>query len=125
LAIKKVRGRSGIGARNHCVHGKNEIVVEDVLDMKPFDYFTVTHNPQGTPMALDMTYHFTPTERGGTHLRITFRGRVGRLIGWPGKVVCNIGLGQVKKTWALDKIDEWIEAERTAQATEAVDVSTP
>jgi len=87
--------------------------------MKPFEYFTVAHTPQGTPATLDMTYHFTPTERGGTRLRIMFRGRVGRLTGWPGKIVCNIAMAQVQKTWTLDKIDELIERERNAQSTDA------
>ena len=33
--------RRGIGTENHCVHGKDAIV-EEVLDWRPFDYFTVS-----------------------------------------------------------------------------------
>ena len=33
--------RRGIGAENHCMHGK-AAVVEEVLDWRPFDYFTVS-----------------------------------------------------------------------------------
>lgn len=33
-------GRRGTGTRNHCVHGK-EVVLEEVLDWRPFDYYTV------------------------------------------------------------------------------------
>jgi class 3 adenylate cyclase len=33
-------GRTGAGARNHCVHGK-DLVPEIILDWRPFEYFTV------------------------------------------------------------------------------------
>jgi uncharacterized protein YndB with AHSA1/START domain len=33
--------RRGIGTENHCMHGKDAIV-EEVLDWRPFDYFTVS-----------------------------------------------------------------------------------
>jgi uncharacterized protein YndB with AHSA1/START domain len=33
-------GRRGTGTRNHCVHGK-EVVLEEILDWRPFDYYTV------------------------------------------------------------------------------------
>jgi class 3 adenylate cyclase len=33
-------GRLREGAQNHCVHGKN-VMIESVLDWRPFDYFTV------------------------------------------------------------------------------------
>lgn len=39
-------GRTGPGARNHCVHGKDE-VIETVLDWRPFEYVTTeqpSHN---------------------------------------------------------------------------------
>lgn len=33
-------GRRGAGTRNHCVHGK-DVVLEEILDWRPFDYYTV------------------------------------------------------------------------------------
>lgn len=33
-------GRRGVGARNHCMHGKDAII-EETLDWRPVDYFTV------------------------------------------------------------------------------------
>ncbi len=33
-------GRRGAGTRNHCVHGK-DVVLEEILDWRPFDYFTI------------------------------------------------------------------------------------
>jgi hypothetical protein len=40
--------RRGVGATNHCMHGK-DVIVEEVLDWRPFDYFTV-RSTMGTPM---------------------------------------------------------------------------
>ena len=34
-------GRRGVGTKNHCMHGKDAIV-EELLDWRPFDYFTVS-----------------------------------------------------------------------------------
>ena len=34
-------GRRGVGTKNHCMHGKDAII-EEVLDWRPFDYFTVS-----------------------------------------------------------------------------------
>ncbi len=36
-------GRTGIGASNHCAHGKNlqGSLIETILDWRPFDYFTI------------------------------------------------------------------------------------
>jgi hypothetical protein len=43
IPVLRIGGRSGAGGRNHCVHGKGQVIVEDVLDMHPFDYVTVSH----------------------------------------------------------------------------------
>lgn len=34
-------GRRGVGTKNHCMHGK-DVTIEEVLDWRPFDYFTVS-----------------------------------------------------------------------------------
>lgn len=34
-------GRMKEGAQNHCIHGK-DVIVEDIVDWRPFDYFTVS-----------------------------------------------------------------------------------
>jgi len=33
-------GRRGVGTKNHCMHGE-AVVVEEILDWRPFDYFTI------------------------------------------------------------------------------------
>jgi hypothetical protein len=35
-------GRIGVGARNHCAHGRN-LVIETILDWKPFEYYTTEY----------------------------------------------------------------------------------
>jgi hypothetical protein len=68
--ILRLRGRDGAGARNHCVHGKT-ISVEDVLDWRPFDYFTVRICRQG--ICANRTCHLVPLESGqGTRLSTNF-----------------------------------------------------
>ncbi len=58
-------GRMGAGARNHCAHGRN-LVVETVLDWKPFEYYTTDY-----PMAIQ-TQHLT-SQSDGTQLNVYFK----------------------------------------------------
>jgi hypothetical protein len=64
--------RRGVGTTNHCMHGK-EAIVEEVLDWRPFDYFTV-RSVMGTPagpVKFLTTFEFEPTTSGTTvHMRI-------------------------------------------------------
>ncbi|MGQ0551357.1 MAG: DUF2652 domain-containing protein, partial [Armatimonadota bacterium] len=66
------RGRRGPGTTNRCAHG-NQVVVEEVLDWRPFDYFTVRFVPMGFP--IDETAELIPTE-GGT--RVSLRQKIPR-----------------------------------------------
>jgi uncharacterized protein YndB with AHSA1/START domain len=61
-------GRRGTGTKNHCMHGKAAIV-EEVLDWRPFDYFTMsTLLPiPGTPKIV-MTRALEDRPNGTTHL---------------------------------------------------------
>src|SRR5207249_4791611 len=56
--------RTGAGTTNHCVHGK-DVVVLTVLDWRPFDYSTIESGPH--PNRALWTYHLVPTT-GGTRL---------------------------------------------------------
>lgn len=65
--------RRGVGASNHCLHGK-DTTIEEVLDWRPFDYFTVRNTiptPQGLIRFL-MTTEFEPTADGGTIIHERF-----------------------------------------------------
>jgi uncharacterized protein YndB with AHSA1/START domain len=63
-------GRRGIGTVNHCMHGAHAII-EEVIDWRPFDYLTLTTllPMPGAPKVL-MTYAFSESAGGGTHVEI-------------------------------------------------------
>jgi len=109
IPILRARGRSGAGARNHCVHGNNQVIVEDVLDMRPYDYFTVAHTPQGLPTSLSMTFRFQPTAENKTHFTLTFKGYVPHMPEWFNRQFCRFILRtQVFKLWKLESINDLI-----------------
>ncbi len=112
IPILGVKGRSGAGGRNHCVHGNGEVVVEDVLDMHPFDYFTVSHTPQGTSNILFMTYEFQPLGEEQTHFRLLFKAQFPHMPKWLEKSFCKFVLRmQLFKLWKLESINDLMSNE--------------
>jgi class 3 adenylate cyclase len=71
VEIAATGNRRGVGAVTHCMHGKSASV-EEVLDWRPFDYYTIRNRmptPMGTLQALQ-TIEFEPTPDGTiVHLR--------------------------------------------------------
>ena len=63
-------GRMGTGAQNHCAHGKN-LVVETILDWKPFEYYTVEY-----PIAIQ-THHLR-SQGENTQLNVYFKLKMSR-----------------------------------------------
>lgn len=63
-------GRRGIGTRNHCVHGEG-VSHEEVLDWRPFDYFTLKNTRPG--MGTWVTTEELEPVDGGTHVTIRFQ----------------------------------------------------
>jgi Protein of unknown function (DUF2652) len=62
------RGRVGLGATQHCAHGK-ESTVHDIVDWRPFDYVTWhIRLPMGA--IVRQMAELTPLENGGTHLSL-------------------------------------------------------
>jgi len=60
------KGRTTVGAVNHCMHGTNLAMIETVLDWRPFDYFTVTQDVlQAVLMTITFQLKSTAT---GTHM---------------------------------------------------------
>jgi uncharacterized protein YndB with AHSA1/START domain len=112
LPVIHVGGRSGVvGARNHCVHGNNQIIVEDILDMHPYEYFTVSHSPLGIPTALRMTYRFQQTDENKTHFTLTFKAHVPHMPEWFKGQFCKFILRrQVFKLWNLESINDLIKS---------------
>lgn len=69
-------GRRGAGTTNHCVHGRG-VVVEEILDWRPYRYFTVrTAVPGLGPWTF--TFEFVELAEDRTELRV----RTERLRGW-------------------------------------------
>ena len=62
--------RRGIGTENHCMHGKDAIV-EEVLDWRPSDYFTVsTLLPIPGAPKIVMAHAFKDGTNGATHIEM-------------------------------------------------------
>jgi uncharacterized protein YndB with AHSA1/START domain len=116
IPVLRARGRSGAGARNHCVHGNNQVIVEDVLDMRPYDYFTVAHTPQGLPTSLHMTFRFQQTLENKTHFTLTFKGYVPHMPEWFNRQFCKFILRtQIFKLWKLASINHLIRNNPVAE----------
>ena len=63
-------GRRGVGTTNHCMHG-DDTIIEEILDWRPFDYLTLsTLLPLPKAPKIVMTYAFSPSTSGGTHVEI-------------------------------------------------------
>jgi len=63
-------GRRGVGTTNHCMHGPHA-VVEEVLDWRPFDYFTLaTLLPVANAPKINLTFAFADNADGSTHIEI-------------------------------------------------------
>ena len=64
--------RRDVGATNHCMHGPDAIV-EEILDWRPFDYFTVRSTMQtpGGPARIVNTTELEPTTTG-TRISLRF-----------------------------------------------------
>ena len=64
--IFRPKGRTNVGAVNHCLHGNNVTMVETVLDWRPFDYFTVTQDVRQA-VFMTITFQLISTTTG-THM---------------------------------------------------------
>jgi uncharacterized protein YndB with AHSA1/START domain len=65
-------GRRSVGASNHCAHGADGGVLEEILDWRPYDYLTDrgTHTTPSGPVRMLETIEFEPTAVGTTiHFR--------------------------------------------------------
>jgi hypothetical protein len=63
-AVARPGGRTSVGARNHCAHGKGASL-EEILDWRPFEYVTARSEQQGgPPMTMTYTISLEPTAAG-------------------------------------------------------------
>jgi uncharacterized protein YndB with AHSA1/START domain len=63
--VEGVGDRRGVGAANHCMHGK-DVIVEEILDWRPYDYLTLrsTMPTPGGAVKFLTTVEFEPTADG-------------------------------------------------------------
>jgi uncharacterized protein YndB with AHSA1/START domain len=109
VPVLRARGRSGPGARNHCVHGKNQIIIEDILDMRPYQYFTVSHTPPGVPTSLWQTYSFEALDSNKTHFCLRFQAHIPYVPEWLKRRFCRFIIRtQVLPLWKLESINDLI-----------------
>jgi hypothetical protein len=64
-------GREGIGASNHCAHGKG-VSTEVVVDWRPFEYSTVESYEKGKKTLIE-TDRFEPLPDGCTRLHVLMK----------------------------------------------------
>jgi hypothetical protein len=57
------KGRTEIGARNHCAHGKNSVSIETILDWRPFEYCAFEMRPVRM-LRITITSRIQPCEEG-------------------------------------------------------------
>jgi uncharacterized protein YndB with AHSA1/START domain len=102
--------RRAIGTTNHCMHGKDAII-EEVLDWRPYDYFTM-RSTIGTPLGAVKvigTFELEPTTTG-TRVDVRFAQ--------PKGLKDRAMLGQMRPTFE-GMIESGAAAIRTLVATEA------
>lgn len=114
FSIFMPKGRTAVGAVNHCLHGDNVAMVETVLAWRPFDYFTVTQ--EVPPAVITVTSQLIPSDTG-THLVITTHWHLKTPLPLPDVLRRSIikgTAGKLKITEAYQKIEQLIIAEQNA-----------
>ncbi len=71
-ATSRPKGRTGLGARNHCAHGK-ESLIETVLDWRPFNYVTAEGMENNKATMMKMTKLEPLPDGRGTRVSFYFK----------------------------------------------------
>jgi len=70
---ERPKGRTGVGARNHCAHGGSEMT-ETITDWRPFDYYSAQSYEPKMKTTMEETTQLVPLDNGrATELRYHFR----------------------------------------------------
>ncbi len=116
----RVKGRTGVGARNHCAHGKGEST-ETILDWRPFDYFTAqSEDPSMKGVTMTHTYQLVPVDEGRAtefHYHFVMHAKIPRLIKKP--LVNFMVVKMFKMRENLDNMARFSEEEYAARTSEA------
>jgi len=98
-AILRPGGRTGAGGRNHCVHGKDVAMVENILDWKPFDYFTVEQIFMGLHVRITCQLEPLPNNQTRLHVHLHGRGPLFRFLDRPIIVFMHTKLFPIQKMY--------------------------
>lgn len=66
LRVERPNGRAGVGAVNHCAHGKG-VSIEIIVDWHPFEYSTAESFENGKKTFTE-SFQFEPLPNGGTRV---------------------------------------------------------
>src|SRR5205085_12242775 len=109
----------GVGATNHCAHGKHEKSNELMLDWKPFDYLTSRHG-EGDKMYFTNTLWLSPLPDGrGTRLRVTIRGTLGNMPRWISRPAWRLMMKQYGYQKSFEKLAAILRGEAASKAPQA------
>ncbi len=111
-AATRPGGRTGVGASNHCAHGKNGLACETILDWRPFDYVTsLTTNDKMPDKLFDImiTVSLEPIDNGnGT--RAQWSNKFQRLPGFVARPLFKLYLKQYRKGY-LEPLNQMMQGE--------------
>jgi hypothetical protein len=105
-------GRSGVGASNHCAHGKNSLSCETILDWRPFDYVTsMTTSNKMPDKFFDMmeTVNLEPIGNGN-ETRAQWNNKFQRLPGFIARVISKPYLKQFHENY-LEPLNQMMQEE--------------
>ena len=90
VTVEATGNRRGVGAVNHCMHGK-DASIEEILDWRPYDYVTFRNTvpTPGGPVRFPVTTELEPTADGtivhyrfGAALTTKERARMHQMVPW-------------------------------------------
>ena len=113
--------RRSVGASNHCAHGANGGVLEEILDWRPYDYMTDrgTHTSPSGPLRMLETIEFEPTATGTTiHFRYAAPATAKERAIAAGLVPVYRDIFAARMPRLADLLDAEIAARRAEQAEE-------
>ncbi len=112
--FRRPDGRTGAGARSHCVHNKQVLNAETVLDWRPFDYFTLD-----TSSGLVQTFQFEPRDDGRTtRVHLHFRSKM-RLPAFIRRRMLKTMLAAFRLEDSLVKLEELARSEQAGLRVDA------
>lgn len=116
IPVLRPEGRTGVGATTHCIHGKNIAMREQVLDWKPFDYYTVQQD-SGAFGVVRTTFQLEPVDAEHTRLTARLDGRIRPLPEFLSRPLVRLIYGRIFNYRAVvRKMKELLEAEAPSAA---------